>query len=421
MPRARRSLTRPAATARRAAILVTLAVAASYGPDASVDPVRPAVARWPRAATAALQAAPPDLLAEAAVLQDLDSGQTLAADDGRERRPIASLTKIMTAVLALERLALEDLVTVGPNAAAQPGAAVGLVVGERVSVGDLLHAMMLASANEAAVALAEHLAGSEDAFVSLMNERAAELGLLDTIYFSATGLDDRGLSSARDVAALTRRAFGFPAFARIVRATSHRIPSPSGEARVVQTRNELLGTYEGAIGVKTGQTTLAGHCLVAAAERNGVRLLAVLLGHPEESFGDAAALLDHGYAAYAPVALVEPGERVGAIEVEGVEVPVVAGGGLTRLLPAGVVPSVTRRVVEDPGLELPVPPGAAVGRLVVDVDGRRIGAVRVLAATAAVRPGPSAGPPSTVGPPPNVAEALALARDLVEDIVVAFL
>src|SRR5206468_7928393 len=239
-----------------------------------------------------------------AVLADLDTGRVLWGTEAEERRPIASITKIMTGLIVIQRTDPSDVVTVSPEAAApaQSAAAaeLGLVPGERISIEDLLYALLLQSANDAAVALAEHVAGSVERFVAEMNAEARRLHLADTRFASPNGLDDTGYSSARDLAVLTRAAFQSPLFATIVGTKFHRIPSPSGPPRHIQNRNVLLWLYPGALGVKTGFTTKAGYCLVAAAHLHGQRLVAVVLGEPsgEDSFSDAASLLDYGFDAF---------------------------------------------------------------------------------------------------------------------------
>ncbi len=174
----------------------------------------------------------------------------------------------------------------------------GLRAGERVSVRNLLYALLLGSANDAADALAIHVSGDRARFVTAMNRRAERLGMGETRFFSATGLDDRGRSTARDLLTLVRAADAEPAFRSIVATRFHEIPAPKGRDRRVQNRNALLWLYPGAVGTKTGFTAGADFCLIATAERDGRRLIAIVLGSPDEPFSAAATLLDHGFEGF---------------------------------------------------------------------------------------------------------------------------
>lgn len=324
-------------------------------------------------------ARPPPLGAAAAALVDLDTGDVLFQQRGRARRPIASLTKIMTALLVVERARPGDVVTVTPFAAAQEvGATLGLEPGERVTVRHLLHALMLQSSNDAAAALAEHVAGSVEGFVRLMNQKARALGLRDTSFRSPSGLDDRGYSTALDLARLTAVALDHPLLRRVVATRFHRIPAPSGPARRLQNRNALLWLYRGAFGVKSGYTAAAGFCFVAAAERDGLRLASVVLGSPFEGFTDSAALLNHGFAAYERRHLVLRGQRFDPVPIESRLVTVEAGGTLTARVRRGLEAGL--RVLLDAGVALPVEAGDRVGELVVEMGDDEVGRVALLAA-----------------------------------------
>ena len=259
-------------------------------PDGSLSP-------FPQSLdTPADAALPPVLSAPSAILADLDTGQVLFAQDADTQRPIASLTKVMTGLLVLESSNPADVVTVTADAVIaedeRPGvSALGLEVGEQITVDDLLYALLLQSANDAAVALADHVSGSEGRFVKDMNARAASLGMRRTRFRSPNGLDDRGYSTARDLMTLTRTAMAIPRFADIVATMFHSIPAPDGGTREIQNRDALLWLYAGASGVKTGYTSRAGFCIVATAEQDGRRLVSVVLGAPGDAFSDAAALL----------------------------------------------------------------------------------------------------------------------------------
>ncbi|MGH2663727.1 MAG: D-alanyl-D-alanine carboxypeptidase family protein [Actinomycetota bacterium] len=326
----------------------------------------------------------PELTAASATLVDLDSGQLLYEQNARERRPIASVTKVMTALLVLEAVPPEEVVTVSPSAASQSGAVLGLEAGEEIPVRELLYALMLQSANDAAVALAEHVGGTVKGFVDRMNQRARQLRLRDTRFASSNGLDDTGYSSARDLAVITAEAYRNPTFGRVVRTKFHEIPAPKGPPRSIQSRNALLWLYPDAIGVKTGYTFASGFCLVAAAARDELRLGAVILGAPRDAFSDAGALLNHGFAAYERRVVVEEGQSFDPLRVEGRDVPVAADVSLTLLLRRGRDVDLT--VEPEAGLTLPVAAGERVGTVVAAAGDRTLGEVPLVAQSAARAP-----------------------------------
>lgn len=304
---------------------------------------------------------PPRVDAASAALSDLDSGRVLWARSGAERRPIASVTKIMTALLVLESVRPRERVVASPLAASQTGAELGLRTGEEVPVRDLLLALMLQSANDAAVALAEHVGGSVEGFVGRMNQRAEELRLRDTRFSSPNGLDDSGYSTARDLSALTAEAYRHRRFATVVATKFHQISAPAGPPREIQNRNALLWLYPGGLGVKTGYTAAAGFCLVATAERDGLRLAAVVLGAPEQAFADAAEVLNHGFATYERRTVIGEGQEVDPITVDGQEIPVEAGGSVSILVRRDAEVDVA--VEPKARLRLPITAGEAVGRV----------------------------------------------------------
>jgi len=350
------------------------------GPDASPSPFV-TVLHTPQSATER-----PPVDAASAILADLDTGQVLFAKNPNKHRPIASLTKIMTALLTMERTSPGDIVTVS-RAAAEPAGSnglseLGLKQGERISVGELEYALLLQSANDAAVALADEVSGTEQRFIALMNARARRLGMTDSHFRSPNGLDDRGYSSARDLVTLTRATFAAdPRFARIVSTKYHDIPSPAGKRPWhIQNRNVLLWLYPGAIGVKTGYTSDAGFCVIAAAQRNGRRLVAVVLGGRSEPFSSAAALLNYGFASFTERPFVEPGEDVGVVSVRGGAVEGFTGEGLRALVPVSAVGKAKRVLIPDPGAAYPPSPGETIATLHVTIPGHVLGDVPVVAA-----------------------------------------
>ena len=280
----------------------------------------------------------PTIPAAAGLLADLDTGQILFAKQAGTPRPIASVTKIMTAVLTLESLPLDEVVRVDPRAVFDKGdygasSTLGLRPGERITVRDLLYALLLGSANDAAVALAIAVDGSSDAFVRHMNARAHQLGMRATRFYSASGLDDRGHSTPLDLLRLVRVATRDETFRTITATRFHTIPAPRGPARRIQNRNAMLWLYPGAVGTKTGMTARAGGCLVATARRDGRTLVAVVLDAPSEPFSSAATLLDHGFQGWERDTVVAAGQPEGDVAIRGGTVPVVAGEELTALVP----------------------------------------------------------------------------------------
>ena len=359
-------------------------------PDGSLSPF-PQVLHTPADALS-----PPDLSAASAILIDQDSGQVLLAEDADSARAIASITKIMTGLLVLERTDLNEVVTVTADAVIaeddRPGiSALGLREGEQISVRDLLYALLLQSANDAAVALADHVDGSVGRFVKRMNARALRLGMSHTRFYSPNGLDDRGYSSARDLAILTRAAMSTAGFSSVAVTRFRTIPGPDGIDREIQNRDALLWLYPGATGVKTGFTSRAGYCVVATAERDGRRLVAVVLGAPNDAFSDAAALLNHGFSAFTRHTFVRVGEPAGVVTLAGGSVAVETAGDLEALVPTGAVDAARLQIVVRVGAAYPPAPGERVAVLKVTIPGLTVGRVPLVV--------------SSVPPPPSIEDA----------------
>lgn len=244
---------------------------------------------------------PPAVSAPSYLLIDAATGQALAAKDADVRRPVASTVKVLTALSVLRRTSLDDPVTVGDEVRGLPpdAAKVGVEPGETWTIGDLLEGLMARSGNDAALALAAGVGGTVEGFVGLMGSDAAALGLDGVPVHEPAGLGDRNRLSARDLADITRAAMADPRFVSLM---AQRVVDLPGVGPVAS-RNRLLRTYPGAMGVKTGYTGVAGRCLIAAAEREGRRFLAVVLGStlPEGHFTDARMLLDFAFTNFAPV------------------------------------------------------------------------------------------------------------------------
>ena len=236
-----------------------------------------------------------DLTAKAALLMEASSGQILYAKDIDQPLPVASISKLMTLILVLEavdagKIALDDIVTASEYAASMGGSQVWLEKGEQLTLAELLYAVAVGSGNDASVAVAEYLAGSEPAFVALMNEKADKLGLTNTEYSNASGLppsilgsSGRQVMSARDVAVLCRYALSVPLLLDFVSTYEYTMRADSTKKPVLWNYNKLLRRYQGVDGFKTGFTTEAGHCIAATAERSDLRLIAVVLGSTSDA------------------------------------------------------------------------------------------------------------------------------------------
>jgi D-alanyl-D-alanine carboxypeptidase (penicillin-binding protein 5/6) len=255
--------------------------------------------------------APPEVSAQTWILYDATYDQVLAEQDPDQRRAMASTTKMMTALVAFEHASSFERVTISEEAPEIGEAEIDLVAGEVWTVEQLLYAMVLESANDAALALAEHVGGTVEGFVKLMNDKAAELGLENTSFANPHGLDDENhFSSARDLVTLAQAMMAVEELATIAGTREAKVPpTPEGDERVARTVNRLLYDYPGATGVKTGFTDDAGWTLVASAERDGRLLYVVVMGSAtlDGRFADAAALLDYGFSEFGIVEVIVAG------------------------------------------------------------------------------------------------------------------
>ncbi len=283
----------------------------------------------------------PAIEAAAYVLVDVDSGQVLAERNADERRPVASTIKVLTALTALERVEMDEEVTVGDEVTDVPGSGVGLSPGDTWTVEDLIEGLIVRSGNEAAEALAVHVAGSRDAFLELMEQDAAELGIDGLELVSVSGLDDANRVSARELAELSRAALAHDELRPVL---AREIVSLPGQGAML-TRNDLIERYPGATGVKTGFTEAAGNSLIGSAAREGRELVAVVLdaGEDPARFGQVEQLLDHGFDRFEARTLSAELEfrlagGVSAVQVDEVEVVVPTGSSSALELPIGARP-----------------------------------------------------------------------------------
>ena len=272
----------------------------------------------------------PRVACQSCLLVD-DLGRVLFQRQSDMRLPNASTTKMLTALVALQQVRLDEIVTVSPTAAAPEGGPLDLQPGERYDVRELLHAMLLASSNDAAVALSEHAAGSERAFVDEMNAYGRKLGLRGTHFVTSHGLDRPGhYSTARDLTRIAFEVLEHPILAEMVRAKDAVIAGERSPV-AIQNRNLLLGSYPGAIGVKTGHTARAGYVLVAAAQRQGRRVVSVAMRSPD-AFEDSRRLLDYGFARLRRSMLVKADAVIGAMIFDSFGAATMVAGGSVRTM-----------------------------------------------------------------------------------------
>lgn len=325
----------------------------------------------------------PSVNAQSAVLMEAQSGEILLNHNGDVRLPMASTTKIMTALVAIEHTKhLDKEVQIAEEAAGIEGSSIYLSAGEKLTMEQLLYALMLESANDAAAAIAYEVAGSVDDFAVLMNEKAEELELSNTHFTNPHGLDnEEHYTTAADLAKLASAALHNDTFKKIVSTYKTKIPLNGSEGtRVLVNHNRLLQSYDGTIGVKTGFTKRSGRCLVSAAQRDGVTLVAVTLNDPDD-WRDHKAMLDYGFSMYQHYVLAEEGSLTFNIPCTGGQKECITAtnkDALSLSLPKSGGP-ITTFLEAEPFLYAPVKKGALVGYTVFLRDGQEIGRVPMYA------------------------------------------
>lgn len=323
-----------------------------------------------------------DVSAHAAVLIESSSGEIIFEKNAQEKLPMASTTKIMTAIAALENAKPEEIVKVSGKACGVEGSSIYLVPGEELTMEQLLYALMLESANDAAAAIAIAVSGSIDAFADLMNETAARIGLTDSHFTNPHGLDNEmHYTTAADLAKLTAYAMQNEAFRKIVSTQKYTIPTADGTGiRVLLNHNKLLKLSDDVVGVKTGFTRHSGRCLVSAAERDGVSVIAVTLNAPDD-WQDHINLHELGFSAYENFTLAEPGEFLIEVPCPGTPdgtITLVNKEPFSRCLKTGTE---IRSVVEcEHMLYPPVSAGDSCGFVSFYVDDVLLGSVLLYAA-----------------------------------------
>jgi serine-type D-Ala-D-Ala carboxypeptidase (penicillin-binding protein 5/6) len=381
--------------ARVASVLVALALAlAGAAPSAAQKAERP------------LQVPG----ADAAMVVDGRNGEVMFAKNAGERQSIASTTKLMTALLTLERTRPREVFRAADYVAAPVESQIGLRPGERMTVHDLFEALLLESANDAAVTLAEGVSGSVDAFVADMNERAAELGLEDTSYANPIGFDDSlNYSTANDLAVLSRELLGRPRFARVVDMPKAELES-GARPRTIDNRNTLVATHPFVTGVKTGHTLGAGYVLIGSAKGRGGRVISIVMGEPSESARDADTLrlLRWGIGRFRRVRVIDDRRTMARADIEYRDARVALVPARDAVVTLRDGERVRRRVRAPEELEGPLPAGSRVGSVTVFVDGQQVRRVALVTASSVPEAGTVRVLISVLGVPLTVLLVLAI-------------
>lgn len=328
-----------------------------------------------------------DIKAKSVVLMEPNTGKVLYESNSDEKLPPASITKIMSLLLVMEAIdrgdiSLETVVTASEHACSMGGSQIWLEPGETMTVNDLLKAAVIASANDACVALGETVAGSEEGFVALMNERANELGMTNTHFVNCTGLDaEEHLTTAYDVALMSSALIKHDLIKDY--STVWMETLRDGKSELVNT-NKLVRFYEGTTGLKTGTTSTAKYCLSATAERNGVELVAVVMAgeSSNDRFNGAKKLLDYGFANYNYSSIEAGIEENTELEVlKGTEktVEIQPQGTLNVLLPKSASGKIERKTVLSENVTAPVKKGDILGTVTVTLDGEQLGEIPLVA------------------------------------------
>jgi len=329
-----------------------------------------------------------ELNAPSAVLMDAKTGTVLFEKSAHEVRPCASITKVMTLILVMEaidqkKITWNDEVTTSSHASSMGGSDIWLEPGEIMTVEEMVKATIVASANDAAVALAEHICGSEESFVIEMNKKAKSLNMKETVFKNCNGLDEDGhVTSAYDVAIMSRELLKHKEILQFSGIWMDELRD--GKTQLVNT-NKLLKSYQGITGLKTGTTSKAGSCISATAERNGLSLIAVVLGCStgKDRFTDAERLLDYGFSEYSMYQVQVPQEAVR-------EIPVIGGmeemtQSICRLndhllIKKGEEAAIKNEVYLPSALEAPIEKGDVIGKLIIKNGGKQIAEYPIAAA-----------------------------------------
>lgn len=335
-----------------------------------------------------------NLPASSAILMDAHSGQTLYDKNADVALPPASITKIMTLLLAFDELSSgrvqwDDLVAVSERAWSMGGSQMFLNIGQEVTYGELITGISVVSANDACVAIAEHIAGSEDAFVREMNDKAKELGLSKTMFRNSNGLPAEGhVMSARDIANLAQHLIKtHPKILELESMTEFKFND------ILQyNRNPLLGNFEGADGLKTGWTEEAGYCLVGTAQQNDLRLISVVLGTENDTQRLAASrtLLNHGFRNFKFDKVITKNQYIDTIPIEKAKektVDIQTQSDLKAIVPNTKTLNITKDIKINENLVAPIPAGEVIGQITISIDGKQMGSVDLVTKTEVTKVG----------------------------------
>lgn len=319
-----------------------------------------------------------ELNAKSAILIETDTEQVLFEKNIDEELPPASITKIMTLLIAMEEvedgnISLDDEITVSQNAASMGGSQIYLAANDRVPFRDLIKAVAIASANDASVAIAEAISGSYSGFISLMNERAEELGMENTNFVNSTGLpDDEHYTTAEDIVKMSKELVKYEEILEWSSIWVDYIELPDREAMVANT-NKLINEYQGMDGLKTGHTSEAGYCLTATARREDTRLISVVLDSEteEDRRNDTDNLLNYGFNNFEKKLVVEEGERIDNIEISSAKNPVItaeAAENLHAMIERGASSEIEEEIRLQQSLTAPLEEGEVIGEILVKKD-----------------------------------------------------
>lgn len=326
----------------------------------------------------------PEITAKSAIVIEAATGKILYEKDAEAQRYPASTTKIMTLIVALENGNLDDIVTVSKNASQTEGSTLWLEPGEKMKLSDLLYGMMLVSGNDATVAVAEHIAGSVDAFAKMMTAKAHEIGAMNTSFVNSSGLPDPAhYTTAHDMALIAAYGYKNPMFAQIVSTKERQVPwTGKPYNRQLDNENRMLWLYDGGNGVKTGYTDAAGRCLVSAANRNGIQLISVVFDSTY-MWNDSIALLNYGFPQLKPIELVKKGSVVQSINVSSGKKDTLQLKALdTIIIPVadGERDKFTTEIAAPSKITATIHKGDHVGKIKVLYDGKEVASTDLIAA-----------------------------------------
>ena len=321
--------------------------------------------------------------AKGACTIEVSTGRVLYEKNADTKMPMASTTKVMTAIVAIENGNLDDIITIPQEGSGIEGSSLYLKPGEQFTLKDLLYGMMLQSGNDAAVNIAIHIGGSVDGFAELMNQKAKELGAVNSHFVNPHGLNDKNhYTTARDLAMITAYAMRDPTFCEIVGTQYYKMtPKGEGDMRTIKNKNKLLWNYPDATGVKTGYTKDAGKCYVGSAKRNGMHVVTVVLGCPD-MWKDAQGLLENAFSEYRMYDVIMRGEIMGSVEVgNGIHqsVAALANESIAVPLKEGELGKIETKVDLPQNMTAPIMGGDVVGTANISMDGKQVAQIDLIA------------------------------------------